>query len=81
MSRFLDDLNFLIGALIWAWDVAWKPSLAFVGFSGLIIFLVGIWIVWDALTWRRKTREIRRRFREKDIVPLSLYVGPRNGRE
>lgn len=74
------DFNLVIGAIIWGVKVAWKPALVVFGFSGLVILLVGIWIVWDAWTWRRKTRGIRRRFQEKNIVPLSLYVGPKNGR-
>lgn len=66
------DINFLFSALRWGVDVAWKPALVMVGFFGLIILLVGAWVVWDAITWRRKTRVIRRRLEEKDLTVYRL---------
>ena len=72
MNGFTDNLNFLMGALGFAWDVAWKPAVVVFGFSGLIILLVGTWIVWDALHWRKQTRAVRRRLAEKDLTVYGL---------
>lgn len=70
------DPTDLINALWFGIENGWKPALALLGFSGLIIILLAIWIAWDAITWRRWSK----RYLPEIKKPLDLYYGPKNGR-